>query len=293
MHDNGGILSQADMAAYEAIVRKPIRLALDGWEIATNPPPAVGGAALAAILMLVDQEGFDGWTTGNMTRLVTAQNAVFNYRRTALEPADDLPAAVERLLETARMGDLQTLLASDSTTHVSAVDSNGLACSITASAGYGSGAMVSGTGIWLNNSLGELELHPKGFHGLEPGSRLFSNMAPTVARNSRGEVLAIGSAGADRITTAVAETLLNHLLLHMDLESAVGHPRIHAELFQDEPTVAYELDLPVEVEGAVRHFPERSMYFGGVQVATWSPASGLAATADPRRSGDVASGGNV
>jgi gamma-glutamyltranspeptidase/glutathione hydrolase len=243
--------------------------------------------------MLVTQEGFDGWTAENVSRLVAAQNAVFNYRRTALEPAHDLPGAVERLLETARMGDLQTLLASGSTTHVSAVDSDGLACSITSSAGYGSGVKVSGTGIWLNNSLGELELHPKGFHGLEPGSRLFSNMAPTVARNGRGAVLAVGSAGADRITSAVVETLLNHLILDMDLAAAVGHARVHAETFQGEPTVAYELDLPVEVEGNVRHFPERSMYFGGVQAAAWSPAEGLAATADPRRSGEVAAGGTA
>lgn len=293
VHDNGGILSQSDMAAYEAIVRQPIRLGIDSWEIATNPPPAVGGAALAAILMLVNQEAFNGWTAENISRLVSAQNAVFNYRRAALEPADDIPAAIGQLLESARMGDLQALLASGSTTHVSAVDSDGLACSITASAGYGSGAMVAGTGIWLNNSLGELELHPKGFHGLTPGTRLFSNMAPTVARNQQGEVLALGSAGADRITTAVAETLLNHMLLDMDLDAAVAHPRVHAEMFQDEPAVAYELDLPVEVEGAVRHFPERSMYFGGVQAAAWSPAAGLSATADPRRSGDVASGGTA
>lgn len=293
VHGNGGILSQEDMAAYEAVIRPPIRLDLDGWQIATNPPPAVGGAALAAVLMLVNDQGFDGWDGESISHLITAQNAVFSYRRSVLEPADDLPVAVEQLLEAARIGDLQALLASGSTTHVSAVDSNGLGCSITASAGYGSGAMVAGTGIWLNNSLGELELHPKGFHGLSPGSRLFSNMAPTIARNQDGEVLAVGSAGADRITTALAETLLNHMLLDMSLEESVGHPRVHAETFQGEPSVAFELDLPVEVKTAVRQFPERSMYFGGVQAASWSPAAGLHATADPRRSGDVASGGTA
>ena len=57
--------------------------------------------------------------------------------------------------------------------------------------------------------------------------------------------------------------------------------------------MAYELDLPVEMEGNVRHFPERSMYFGGVQAAAWSPAEGLAATADPRRSGEIAAGGTA
>ncbi len=151
--------------------------------------------------------------------------------------------------------------------------------------------MVPGTGMWLNNSLGELELHPKGFHGLEPGTRLMSNMAPTIARNPDGEVLAIGSAGADRITTAVAESLINHLWLDMDLVEAVAHPRVHAEVFDGEPTVAYELNLPVELDGPVRHFAERSMYFGGVQAAAWSPAAGLVGTADPRRSGDVGLGG--
>ncbi len=292
LHDHGGILSRVDMAAYQAIVRDPIRLRLQDWDIAANPVPAIGGAALAGLLMLLGEEGMKGWTAAETRRLVEAQRAIFTYRGAHLESADeDLPSAVATLLEAARMGDFGRLLGSGSTTHVSAVDSEGRACAITASAGYGSGVMVPGTGIWLNNSLGELELHPKGFHGLEPGTRLMSNMAPTIARNQDGEVLAIGSAGADRITTAVAESLINHLWLGMDLVEAVAHPRVHAEVFDGEPTVAYELDLPVEVDGPVRHFPERSMYFGGVQAAAWSPADGLIGTADPRRSGDTAAGG--
>jgi len=76
------------------------------------------------------------------------------------------------------------------------------------------------------------------------------------------------------------------------LREGFAHPRPHAEIFENEPSVAYELDLPVEPEGQVRHFAERSMYFGGVQAAAWSPAGGLVATADPRRSGDVAMGGS-
>ena len=86
---------------------------------------------------------------------------------------------------------------------------------------------------------------------------------------------------------------MNHLWLGMDLVESVAHPRVHAEVFDGEPTVAYELNLPVEVDGPVRHFPERSMYFGGVQAAAWSPADGLIGTADPRRSGDTATGGKL
>ncbi len=294
LHEHGGILSRADMAAYQAVVREPIRLHLHGWDIATNPAPAIGGAALAALLLLLGEDGLEGWTPSEIDRLVQAQRAVFAYRSTRLEAAgEQLPAAVTELLEAARMGDVGRLLASGSTTHVSSVDSDGRACAITASAGYGSGVMVPGTGIWLNNSLGELELHPDGFHGLAPGTRLMSNMAPTIARNEDGEVLAIGSAGADRITTAVGESLINHLWLDMDLVQAVAHPRVHAEVFDGQPTVAYELDLPVEAKGPVRHFAERSMYFGGVQAAAWSPAQGLIGTADPRRSGDTAAGGKL
>ena len=96
-----------------------------------------------------------------------------------------------------------SLLASPSTIHTSAVDTDGLACSITTSAGYGAGVMIPGTGMWLNNSLGELELQPHGLARFGPGDRLPSNMAPTVARRTDGKVMAIGSPGADRITTAI------------------------------------------------------------------------------------------
>jgi len=294
VHEHGGILSRVDMESYEVEVREPIRIHMRDWDLATNPAPAIGGAALAGLMLLVGENGMAGWSTEEIRRLTEAQRAIFTYRGARLESAKaDLPVAVKELLDAARLGEVARLLASGSTTHVSSVDSDGRACSITASAGYGSGVMVPGTGIWLNNSLGELELHPKGFHGLAPGTRLMSNMAPTIARTAEGEVLAIGSAGADRITTAVAESLINHFYLDMDLVEAVAHPRVHAEVFDGQSTVAYELDLPVENDGHIRHFPERSMYFGGVQAAAWSPAGGLTGTADPRRSGDTAVGGSL
>lgn len=291
--ENGGILSFDDLEAYEAKVRTPTEVEVAGWHVFTNPPPAVGGAAIGALLLLVDDGGFSGWTEAEVARLVEIQNGVFGYRRTQLEPSSDKEAAALELLELATMGDLAALLASPSTTHVSAADTDGLACALTASAGYGSGAIITGTSMWLNNSLGELELHPNGFHGLEPGTRLFSNMAPTVARNSEGEVVAIGSAGADRITTAIGCSLINHLYLGMDLPSSIAHPRVHAEVFDGEPTVAYEGDLPVSTTHRTRHFDQINMYFGGAQAAAWSPAGGLVASADPRRSGDVKTGGKA
>jgi gamma-glutamyltranspeptidase/glutathione hydrolase len=170
--------------------------------------------------------------------------------------------------------------------HTSAVDDACLACSITASSGYGSGEMPAGTGLWLNNCLGELELNRRDPDTLSPGARLPSNMAPTVAR-SPGSVLSIGTPGADRITTALHQFLINYLLLGLGLDEAIAHPRMHVEIRNDRVILALEPGLsflPGE-EFSVTRFPEMGMYFGGVGAALFDERHGFATAADPRREG--------
>src|SRR5699024_12031240 len=94
-------------------------------------------------------------------------------------------------------------------------------------AGYGSGMTVRGTGLIANNALGELELNRRGLHSLPPGTRLPSNMAPTTARREDGAMLAIGTPGADRITTALAQVLLHMARTGEDLQTAIDQPRMH------------------------------------------------------------------
>ncbi len=291
--EHEGILTLRDLAEFEAVVRKPITVEVDDWVIATNAPPAVGGATMAATLLLMGIQGFDEWAAPDVARLVEVQDAVREYRRTRLDELHDRGAEATRLLELAALGDMKAMQASPSTSHTSTVDSEGLGCSVTVSAGYGSGAMVPGTGMWLNNSLGEIELHSGGFHGIEPGTRLVSNMAPTVARSRHGAVLAIGSPGASRITSAVSSVLVNFIHLGMSLTESIRHARLHTEIFNDTPTVSYEPGIDVsEVTGFdLRRFPDISMYFGGVQAALWDPLAGFFEMADPRRSGGVAHGG--
>ena len=113
---------------------------------------------------------------------------------------------------------------------------SGLACAITLSAGYGSGVIPPGTGMWMNNCLGEMELNRRGLAGAPPGTRLPSNMAPTVARRNDGTILAIGSPGADRITTALLCTLTGYLELGLSLAEAVCHPRAHVEFYDGSPS---------------------------------------------------------
>ena len=292
---NQGLLTLEDLAAYRTIERSPIMINFGDWQIVTNPPPAVGGTCLAAMLLLIDRRSLNKWNGATVRTIAEIQQAVLQYRSNYLEGIDELQIDSEaaRLLVTAAQDNWQQLTKSPSTIHVSAVDSDGLACSISASSGYGSGVMPKGTGFWLNNSLGEIELHPQGLAHLSPGTRLSSNMAPTICRRDDGAVLAIGSPGASRITTAIAQVLFNFIALGMSLEEAISHPRLHFEVFNQVQAIAFEAGLNIEsLNLASRPFEAISMYFGGVQAAYAHPSNGLKAAADPRRTGGIAWGGS-
>jgi gamma-glutamyltranspeptidase/glutathione hydrolase len=290
MAENEGILTAADLAAYEAVVRPALIVKQNGWQLATNPPPAVGGVAVAAMLALLDGVPADGtWSQSELERLIDVQYAVLGRRLPELDEEDVRRLEGQKLLDLAAAGDLNALT-SPSTATVSVVDDQGDACAITVSSGYGSGVLTPGTGIWLNNALGEQELLHGGPHSLAPGTRLTSNMAPSVARReSDGAVLAISSPGSDRIPTALAQVYALHTHGGLPLREAVEHPRVHVRVRQDV-VVDYEDDL--EVAGATglvsRPMPPHSMYFGGVAAAFWDPSDGLLAVGDPRRTGAVA-----
>ncbi len=300
---NEGLLTAEDLACYQALERSPIIINFGDWEIATNPAPAVGGTCLAAMLLLMDKRpakriskrSLHQWNAATVKEIAQIQQAVLEYRSNYLEGVSEelIEQEAARLLEMAAKDDWQQLTKSPSTIHISAADSDGLACSISASSGYGSGVMAGGTGLWLNNSLGEIELHPQGLHDLSPGTRLTSNMAPTICRHSDGTVLAIGSPGASRITTAIAQVLFNFISLDMPLKQAISHPRLHFEVFNNTPAIAFETGLNVDALNLTsRQFEGLSMYFGGVQAAMAHPTDGLTAAADPRRTGGIARGEN-
>ena len=287
---NGGALGIEDLRLYQSLEREPVTALIGDWEVATNPPPAVGGACLAAMLLLLDRCRDPGDPAQAVEQNIRAQHAVLDYRGRRLDgQAQGLAEGVEQLLGLAAAADTG-LFEAPSTSHVSVIDAEGLACAVTASAGYGSGVMVEDTGFWLNNSLGELDLHTRGLQHLEPGRRLGSNMAPTIARRrGDGALLAIGSPGASRITTAIAQVLFNFTRRGMDLDAAVAFPRLHVEL--PTGTIGHEPGLPVLPRSGLkpRPFAETSMYFGGVQAVLGSKQQGLRGVADARRGGFVAS----
>jgi gamma-glutamyltranspeptidase/glutathione hydrolase len=285
--DNNGLLTATDLQNYVPIIREALRTDLGQWQIATNPAPAVGGAVLSAMLMAFNRTPVSAWSKDALRQMVEVQRAALSYRMDFLDLADDTSEAIGRFLELAKSKIALSRWASSSTVHTSAVDDDGLACAITASSGYGSGDMPEETGLWLNNCLGEIELNRHGLDAGPAGARLPSNMAPSVARNGE-KVLAMGSPGAGRITTALLQFLINFAQVGLSLEDAVANPRMHVELGSDIDTLAIEpgLDLP-DLDLRITSYPELNMYFGGVAAALHDQQSGFQLAADPRREGGI------
>ncbi|WP_168583485.1 gamma-glutamyltransferase [Gephyromycinifex aptenodytis] len=295
MDANEGLLSLADLAAYRTAARPAVRARLGAWDIGVNPPPSIGGPVLSAMLrLLAHRRETNGHS--DIIDIIDIQHAVLNYRRAAIDAAEDLETAGRELLEAVQeLGPdgLAAIISSPETIHVSTVDEDGLACSITTSAGYGSGLTTPGTGLMMNNAMGEPELNRRGLHALPPGTRLASNMTPSTARRDDGSMLAIGSPGADRITTALFQVLAGICLDDQSLQAAIEQARAHVA-FDDEgsPRVEFE-DLASISDGVARAgatlglptvgHEKVGMYFGGVGAAMMSADGAVQAAGDPRR----------
>ena len=276
---DAGLMSLEDLKAYAPEVRAPVSTEAFGWRIESNPPPAVGGAVLTHMLALIDERSLRDPVTRLRTIIAAEQGAV-GYRD--LHYAD--PGEVAMALEGALARVRKRGAGAPSTTHSSAADSSGLVCSLTQSNGYGAGLVVHG--ILLNNTLGEEELNPMGVHGLPPGSRCHSNMAPTMASGPR-LTAGLGSPGADRITGAIAQTIIALAVDDLALEEAVASPRVHVARRDEGPMLCYEPGLPGDlIQGYVqRPYDDIHMFFGGVQAASVTEAGEVDAAHDPRRSG--------
>ncbi len=288
MAAHGGLIGPEDLAAYQPLVREPLRPQVGEWQVALNPPPSIGGPVLA--VMLGELARRDSWSWDDV---IEVQRRVLGHRLEVHDLSEDLDAAGHALLAAVERHGLAGLPTSPATAHVSAVDSDGSACAITMSSGYGAGMCIPGTGVLLNNCLGEVELNRRGLHALAPGTRLASNMAPTVARASGGRVLAAGSPGADRITTALLQVLAQGFLHGADLQDAIDRPRLHVRLpgpgqvvVEHEPDP--EIALAVARSGLASHrYPGPHMYFGGVGAAYRGADGEVTAAGDRRREASV------
>ncbi len=173
------------------------------------------------------------------------------------------------------------------TTHISVVDADGNAASLSASTGAGSGVIVPGTGIHLNNMLGEYDLNPRG-HPLAPGRRMTSMMAPSIVLSDGKPRLVVGSAGSVRLRGAIMQVVINVVGHGLSVDEAIEYPRVHV----DEPHVhceggfdGAELDVLEAMGYDVVRWRRRNLFFGGAAAVEVGTDGSLAAAGDSRRGG--------
>jgi gamma-glutamyltranspeptidase/glutathione hydrolase len=170
------------------------------------------------------------------------------------------------------------------TTHISVLDAEGRACSATCTNGEGSGVVVPGTGMHINNVMGEEDLNPLGFHRHPAGRRMPSMMAPSIVMHDGEVELVLGSAGSNRIRSALLQTIVGVVDHGMDVRRAVDAPRVHFEggVLYVEPGI--NLGELVLGDTHVVRFGALNLFFGGVQ-AVQRRGERLTGAGDPRRGG--------
>jgi gamma-glutamyltranspeptidase/glutathione hydrolase len=272
----GGTLTAEDLVAYAVIARQPVTASYRGRDVLTNPPPSAGGILIVQALASLDQDP----ARPDIKRIVAVMEQMQALRTPEfLEGLDD-PQSVQRLL--ARRAPAPPL---GSTTHISVLDSGGWACSVTCSNGSCSGIVVPGTGVHLNNMLGEQDLNPLGFHRHPPGRRLPSMMAPTIVLHDSTPELVLGSAGSNRIRSAILQTIIHVIDERLPASEAVEAPRVHYEdgVIYAEPGID---TTEVEATGKpIARFRDRNLFFGGVEAVVRDPNGVLSGGGDPRRGG--------
>jgi gamma-glutamyltranspeptidase / glutathione hydrolase len=268
----GGLVTCDQLAAYRAVEREPVRVRYRDREVLTNPPPSAGGTLLAYSLALLNRQP----PPPALERVVEAMAAA---------QAERTPEFVEGLVQ---KGFLERFLASrlGATTHISVLDAQGLACSVTATNGEGSGIVVPGTGLHVNNIMGEEDLNPLGFHRHPAGRRMPSMMAPSVVLRDGDVELVLGSAGSNRIRSALLQTIVGVVDLGLRAAEAVRAPRVHFEdgVVYAEPGIDHSRLAHPDRE--IVRFRAANLFFGGVQAVQRDLASGaLTGGGDPRRGG--------
>lgn len=262
MKAHGGLITAADLASYKAVLREPLRFSYRGFDVATMPPPSMGGVAFAEIMLSLERwRAYEAPAdSGQSLHLfIEASRRAYAERRLAgadpdFQPADATAALVARLLGGQHLETRKPPLDRDhatpssalasataeepaespQTTHFSVVDAEGnaVSCTYTQSAAFGSKVVVPGTGVLLANAMGAFSII--GPNALAPGKRMASSMTPTIVAQNGKLVLVLGSPGGDTIPNTVAQVFRSVVDHGLTIDEAVAHPRIHHQYFPDK-----------------------------------------------------------
>jgi len=284
----GGLIRKSDLEAYRVKAAIPIECEFAGYRVLLNPPPAQSGRLIRITLRILDRARCQENLPITVRDLVLAFDLTCRIRNGSTVARGDR-AAPETELSLDEFASVRFPGASSSrsssrgsTTHVSVLDAEGNAAAVTTSNGEGSGCLIPGTGIMLNNMLGEEDINPGGFHRHPAGRRLPSMMSPTIVLENQKPVLVTGTSGSNRIRSALTQILIHSLYEKMDILRATEQPRLHLEgsLIEAEPGIEEKELAELAEFYEIQRWSEKNLFFGGVNSAT--PAKGAA---DSRRGG--------
>jgi len=313
VQEGGGLLTAKDLEAYRVMIRDPLSFRYRDVTILTNPPPSSGGVLIGLCLKMLEGISFsrDEFLTSRVLNAFVAAMQITNAvressvtGRTPDRKFSDILRSEARISEYQRLH--QSILqgeaslpelqepsgGSSSTTQISVLDEEGNAASLTASNGEGSGLVIPGTGILLNNMLGEEDLHPTGFHDFPTGRRISSMMAPTIILRGAEPVFVLGSGGSNRIRSAITQSVMNLIDFQFNVEHAVSAPRIHWErgVLNREPGIPGSVATHLCRPGRCVFWEKANLFFGGVHAVAYDPeTSTFSGAGDPRRGGAVIS----
>jgi len=298
--EQGGHLQPQDLENYQVFCRQPLELNYRDSQIVTNPPPSSGGILIAFALQLWQQvcdhsTGPDSIKYGSLAHLQQLTQVMERTNQARVEAHieetnghPDVDVLLDdELLSRYRDSIVGRSKAHRGTTHISIIDRWQNVATLTVSNGEGCGRMVPGTGIMLNNMLGEEDLNPHGFQHWQENQRMTSMMAPSVINQPSGGIVALGSGGSNRIRTAILQTIINLTDFGLPLNDAVCLPRLHFEndLLNVEKGFANEVLISL-----FDQYPQHkcwdalNLFFGGVHSVQYRDGL-FGGVGDPRRGG--------
>ncbi len=284
----GGYLSLEDLKSYQVIEREPLIINYRNNLLLTNPSPSSGGTLIAFALELlakIDLTKVEFGTPNHLQILIE----VMRLTNTARKREN----VEQSFLNDEHINQYQQQLVKSvnkwgSTTHISVIDAEGNAASTTTSHGEGCGYVIPGTGIMMNNMLGEEDLNPYGFHQWQENVRISSMMSPTIVLKNNQPEIALGSGGSNRIRTAILQVISNIIDFKMPVELAVNSSRIHWEnnVLNIEPGLNPKV-ANLENDRLIL-WNQQNMFFGGVHTAMELEGI-ITGAGDRRRNGAIAS----
>ena len=284
----GGYLSLEDLKSYQVIEREPLIINYRNNLLLTNPSPSSGGTLIAFALELLAKIDLNNVEFGSPNHL---QILIEVMRLT--NTARNRENVEQSFLNDEHINQYQQQLIKSvnkwgSTTHISVIDAEGNAASTTTSHGEGCGYVIPGTGIMMNNMLGEEDLNPYGFHQWPENVRISSMMSPTIVLKNNQPEIALGSGGSNRIRTAILQVISNIIDFKMPVELAVNSSRIHWEnnVLNIEPGLNPKV-ANLENDHLIL-WNQQNMFFGGVHTAMELEGI-ITGAGDRRRNGAIAS----